>query len=174
MSNELTRKIIEAGIVPAHAVKQLKAWKQLPADMPEEAKQEVTQQQLMEFVGEIGALLEEDTEVPELRETMPGIDYLFEVNSRDCTVVVALPHQSMVINIPAMIDRLDCLIFKADRYGELAARIGNQTTLGDGKVQEITEIAPLYHDKDVSFYRCRVQEVPEYAQVSELRQLGQQ
>jgi hypothetical protein len=173
MSNELTRKIIEAGIVPAHAVKQLKAWRQLPADMPEEEKQEATQQQLMEFVGEIGELLEESTEVPELRETIPGIDALFEVQSKDCTVVVNMAPQSMTLNIRAMTDRLDCLIFKADRYGEMAARIGNQASLGDGKVYEITEIAPLYHGKEVSFYRCRVQEVPDYAQMSEMRQLGQ-
>lgn len=173
MSNELTRKIIEAGIVPAHAVKQLKAWRQLPEDTPEEEQQEATQQQLMEFVQEIGDLLEEDSEVPELRETMPEIDALFDIKSRDCVVAVNMTPQTMTINIRAMTDRLDCLIFKADRYGELAARVGNQASIGDGKVYEIIEISPLYHGKDVSFYRCRVQEVPDYAQMREMRQLGQ-
>lgn len=173
MSKELTRKVIEAGIVPAHAVKQLKAWRCLPDDMPEEEKQEATQQQLMEFVAEIGDLLEEDSEVPELRETMPEIDTLFDVKSRDCTVVVNMTPQCLTLNIRAMTDRLNCLIFRADRYGEMAARVGNQAAIGDGRVFEIIEISPLYHDKEISFYRCRVQEVPDYAQMPEMRQLGQ-
>ena len=169
MRKELTQKIIEAGIVPVHAVKQLKAWRQLPEDISEEEQRQVTQQQLMEFVRDIGELLEEQGELPELRETMFDIDRRFDERAQACMVVVAMPVQNIVINTSVLIDEADCSIFKADRYGEICARTGNQVFLKGGEVVEVMEAAPLYKGGDVAFYRCRVQEVPDHAKMPELR-----
>jgi hypothetical protein len=169
MSKELTQKIIEAGIVPTHAIKQLKAWKQLPEDTPEEEKQRVTQQQLMEFVRDIGSLLEERGELPELRETMFDIDSRFNELGQDCVVVVDMPVQNLVINTRVLIDKAACLIFKQDMYGEICARVANQVALKDGKVYEIIGVNMLYREEEIAYYRCSTQGVPDHAKMPELR-----
>lgn len=176
MSRELTQKVIEAGIIPAQAVKQLKAWRQLPEDTREEECQQVTQAELMGFVRDIEALLEEDGELPELRETMFDLGARFANSSQDCTAAVRTPNQSMTINTQVLVDKLSgssqFLIFIADKFAPVITGVGNQIALRDGKVYEICEVTPLYNGEDVAFYRCHVQEVPEHAQMSELRQHG--
>lgn len=176
MSKELTQKVIEAGIVPAQAVKQLKAWRQLPADAPEEEQERMTQQELMGFVADIAGLLEEGNELPELRETVPGLDARFANSSQDCVVAVLMSPQNMTISTQVLVDKRSSsawfLIFRADRCTLAVARVGNQIALGDDGVCEICEVTPLYSGEDMAFYMCRVQGVPEHAQMSELRQLG--
>jgi hypothetical protein len=173
MSKELMQKIIEAGIVPAQAVEQLKAWKQVSDDLPDGALQNLTPQQFTGLVRGIEDLLENADELPELRETQPGLEARFEDKKQDCVVVVA-GSATTTLNIPALADKhatsiLSCVVFRADQYGWLAARVGNQLSLGDGNVYETTEATPLYQGEDVVFYRCDVQEVPDHAQMPELR-----
>lgn len=176
MSKELTQKVIEAGIVPTQAVKQLKAWRQLPEDTLEGEREQVTQQELLGFVKDIEGLLEDSGELPELRETMPGLGARFASSSQDCVAAIIMPSQSMTINTRVLVDKLSpsskFLIFKADVYTIAVTGIGNQVALGDGGVCEICEVTPLYSGEDVAFYRCCVQEVPEHAQMPELRQHG--
>ncbi len=174
MSKELMQKIVEAGIVPEQAVKQLKVWKQLPDDISDEERPNATQQQLVEYVQAIAGLLESDGELPELRETQPGLEAVFEAKKQDCIVVVVMA-QAMTASIQVLAARhatdiLSCIVFKADQYGALAARTGNQVSLDGGVVvYEITEATPLYRGEEVAFYRCGVQEVPNHAQMPELR-----
>jgi hypothetical protein len=170
MSKELTRKIIEAGIVPEQAVKQLKAWRQLPEDTPEEEQQQITQDLVMDFVKRIAELIDADGELPELRETMPGLDARFESKSEPCVVVLDMPVQKLSFNTQVLVDGPNFLIFRADKWGDLAANVGGQVALNDGKVHNVCETTPLYIGERVVFYRCRTVEVPKYAQMSELWQ----
>lgn len=172
MGKELMQKIIEAGIVPTQAVEQLKAWKQLPDEVTARPRQNMTDKQFTGLVQEIEDLLENAGELPELRETQPGLEAVFEAKKQDCTVVVT-GAASTTLNIPVLVEKhaagLFCAIFEAARYGWLAARVGNQLSLGDGNAYEVTEATPLYRGEDVAFYRCNVQEVPDHAQMPELR-----
>lgn len=177
MRKELVQKIVESGIVPIHAVKQLKSWKQLSPDITEDEQYRVTHQGLLDFVHDIESLLESDGELPELRETVPGIESAFSSKSQACTVVVNTAHQTLAINTRALAEGLapdmpSYYIFKADGYGEAVSRPGNQIWSGGDRVYEVTESTPLYCGEEVSFYRCAVQEVPRYAQVPELRRLS--
>jgi len=171
MSKELIQKVIEAGIVPRQAIKQLKAWRQLPEDITEDERQRATQQQLISFVHEIGDLLDEDKELPELRETMLDLDARFKNKGCDCAVVINIPVQNLVINTRVLVDGA-FFIFQADKYGDVVAAVGNQVSVGDGKVYEIWEGTPLYKGEHIAFYRCHMQEVPYCAQMPELRQFG--
>lgn len=172
MSKALLQKVIEAGLVPEQAVKQLKGWKQLPDDMPEGEAIPLTTQEATGLAQEIGGLLENAGELPELRETQPGLEAAFDAKKQDC--IVSVVGAGTTLNLPVLVEELatglpSCVIFSAARYGWLAARVGNQLSLGDGTVYEVTEATPLYRGEDVAFCRCSVQEVPDHAQVPELR-----
>lgn len=175
MSKELTQKLVEAGIVPTQAVRQLKTWRQLSEEV-----QEVPDvlEPVDSVVGDIRSLLEKEGELPELRETVPGLDGVFADKKQLCAVACGAARQTAVLNLPtlvgAVVDEVpESVVFQADTYGAAAARVGNQIACS-GKVFEITETAPLYRGEAVSFYRCRVQEVPENAQMPVLRGVGQQ
>jgi hypothetical protein len=168
MGRELTQKIIEAGIVPEQAVKQLKAWRQLPEDTPEEEQQQITQDLVMDFVERIAELIDAEGELPELRETMPGLEARFESKSEECMIVLDLPVQRMCFNTRVLVDGPNFLIFRADKWGDLAANVTGQVALRDGKVHDVCESTPLYEGEKVVFYRCKTQEVPKYAQMREL------
>ena len=166
MSDELTRKVIEAGIIPAQAVKQLKAWRMLPDDMPEEEKAAATEQELLGFVAEIGDLLEKDQEMPELRETMLDIPRMFQV-AHVATVVYEQGGQRLSVSVRYVEDSMGRYIFEnVPPYGEVAARVGNQFKAKD-TVWEITEVEPLYlgETREPRYYRCAVQGVPRHAQM---------
>ncbi len=174
MSKELMQKIVEAGIVPTEAVKQLKIWKQVPDDISDEEQPNPTQQQLIDYVQSIAGLLESDGELPELRETQPGLEAVFEAKKQDCLVVAALDLQTMSLSTQVLVARhatdiLSCIVFRADQHGALVARTGNQVSLDGSLVYEITEATPLYRGEEVAFYRCSVQEVPRHAQMPALR-----
>ena len=175
MSKELTQKLVEAGVVPTQAVRQLKTWRQLSEEVPEVSG---IQGPVDSVVGDIKSLLEREGEMPELRETVPGLDGVFADKKQDCAVALNAARQTVVLNLPALVgtvvdDVPESIVFQADTYGTAAARAGNQLVCS-GKVFEITETTPLYRGETVSFYRCRVQEVPENAQMPMLRGVGQQ
>lgn len=175
MSKELTQKLVEAGVVPTQAVRQLKTWRQLSDDVPESSE---VRRQMDSVVGDIRSLLEQEGEMPELRETVPGLDSVFADKKQDCAVALNAARQTVVLKLPVLVGTVvdavpESIVFQADTYGTAAARVGNQIVCS-GKVFEITETTPLYRGEAVSFYRCRVQEVPENAQVPMLRGVGQQ
>lgn len=169
MSDELTRKVIEAGIIPSQAVKQLKAWRMIPDDAPEEEKAAVTEEQLLGFVKEIEDLLEEGQEMPEMRETMLDLPRQF-LSAKIAQVVVRMEgRQNLNLDVQYVEDAMGRYILEnAPKYGELAARVGNQVRFKeDGGVFEITEVEPLYHGetREPGYYRCAVQGVPPHAQM---------
>jgi uncharacterized protein YydD (DUF2326 family) len=94
----------------------------------------------------------------------------FNSKSEDCMVLIDMASQRLSINTRVLVDGSQFLIFKCDKHGDLATHLGNQVALRDGRVCEVTETTPLYSGEDLAFYRCSVQEVPKYAQMSELWQ----
>lgn len=171
MSDELTRKVIEAGIVPAQAVKQLKAWKMLPEDMPEEEKAAATEQELLGFVKEIGTLLEEDQEMPELRETMLDANSRFvRGEARHARFLSDLDGGQMTVELRYVEDAMGRYIVEnVVPHSETVMRVGSQFRKGEG-VFEITEVEPLYHGetREPRYYRCAVQGVPPHAQMRDV------
>jgi hypothetical protein len=163
--SELTKKVIAAGIVPRQSVELLKKWKLIDPSIPTQGPlEEATQQQLLDFVEEIGELLEGEQELPEMRETMPEVKALFDMQARDCRVVC---RDGLTIVVKVLEDAHGSLIFANDhRHSEKIARVGNQVhRLG---VVEIVEVMALYFDKNITHWRCRVQGVPEHAQMRNL------
>ena len=109
-----------------------------------------------------------------MRETVPGLESAFSGRSQPCVVALVVGRQTLTININALVEGVNSeapayFIFKADGGGSPASRVGNQICLGGGKIYEITEATPLYCGEVVAFYKCSVQEVPENAQMPELR-----
>lgn len=174
MSKKLTEKMIEIGAVPPQAVEQMKAWKCISTD--EITEGDKAHQDLNEAVKELAGILdEEDGEIPELRETIPGLAALFDTQSVKCAVAVPLSNRpAWLFNTEIVRGRAGSLIFKSTKCGMDAAQVGNQVTLFENRVFEIVEVSPLYLEDKVSFYMCNVQEVPTYAQVPEMRQFSQE
>ena len=173
MKKELMQMIAEAGIVPPQAVHQLKSWKQLSVDVPEEGRP-LSREDLVSLLCDLERLLEKHGELPELRETSPGLEAAFSGRSQSCVVALDAGRQTLTIDTSVLVEGVNAevpayFIFKAAVGGLPASRVGNQICLGGDKIYEITEASPLYCGEAVSFYKCSVQEVPENAQMSELR-----
>jgi hypothetical protein len=171
MSDELTRKVIEAGIIPAQAVKQMKAWKMLPDDMPEEEKAAATEEELLGFVKEIDELLEKSEEMPEMRETMLDAHVQFaKGEAKHIRILSDMGGQQMTVELRYVTDSMGRYIIEnVVPYAETVARVGSQFRIGEG-VFEITEVEALYHGetREPRFYRCAVQGVPPHAQMRDL------
>lgn len=67
--HKLTEKLLETGVIPEQAVKLLKLWNSTFAELPDDIKQAKTQEELMQLVDEMAEIIENEEEVPELRET---------------------------------------------------------------------------------------------------------
>lgn len=165
MNKELMAKVIEAGIVPAQAVKLMKRWQALPEDLPEGAKQEQTEDQLLELVREIATLLEETSELPEMKETMPDVARQFESLCQDMTFrIIRRDRRSYItVELQVMQDSMGCLILSQETWEEkAAAEVGNLVQKDDAWYQ-IMEVAPLYVAEDPLYMRCAIREVPNAA-----------
>jgi len=152
MSKKLTQKVIEAGIIPAHAVKLLKHWRCVDEDLPDGAA-EVTQQQLLEFVDEIAELLEVESEIPEIRETDLTLRKQLEHSDKRCTAE-NIPDD--VFSCPAVMDAAGYLVISwvhSDRI-----YVGCFVHY-DGKCYRIQEISLVYSGEEPEFLRMVVEEV---------------
>jgi len=165
MGKELLQKAIEAGIVPAQSVKLLQMWRALPDDLPEAAKMERTQQQVLELVEELGDLLEQDQEIPEMKETELDLDAAWE-KARTVQLVYRLGQQHLTVRMPAGRTRQGGFFFRyVHQNQEVMIRTGGQITDQDNAVFEITQVSPRYVEDALRYLVCDVQEVPDYAQV---------
>jgi len=175
MNKELLAKVIEAGIVPAQAVKLMKRWQALPEDLPEEALKEQTEEQLLELVQEISELLEETAELPEMKETMPDVARQFESMSRELTfrVIKRDRRNYITVEVQVLTDSMGCLILSQDTWEEKAAAVMGNLVLMDDTWHQIIEVAPLYVEEEPRFMRCAIREVPNAA-LSYLREAGEE
>jgi hypothetical protein len=159
---ELTKKVIEAGIVPRQSVELMKMWRCVPDDAPDGSTEERTQQQLLEFVDEIAGLLEEEGEMPELRETDLDLDHLVETGRTE-VLVAPYPGQTRYNRMAAR-TRAGAFVFKADDVSISLIRPGGCIT-ADGRKFEILNVEPRYLEDRTSYYVCTVEAVVERAAV---------
>jgi hypothetical protein len=179
MKRELVQKVIEAGIVPEQAVKLMKHWRMLDEDLPAVERQSQTEQQLLAFVAEIAGLMEEDSEMPEMRETLLDMtEATFNTLSQHCSVLVRKWERYVRTETLAVKDAHGCYIFKNDTpQGAEAAAVGN-VVIHEKDYYWITAVSPVYWGERLMFFRCSVREVPEeerhlleekYAKLSDVR-----
>ena len=159
MSKELTRKIIEAGIVPPQAVKLMKLWGNLDDDLPESGKQEQTENELLTFVGEIGRLLAEDQEIPEVKESIQGLAAMFSAAPLTCKLWKgrqAEGEPAKSVEATMVKDRLGHFIVRRDNAGVEALLLrGNLVEVDEG-TYEIYEICPIYEEDEPKYFMCTV------------------
>ena len=92
---ELTKKLLEAGVIPARSIALLKKWQALPDNTPEDVKLAQTQEEVLKIVDELANMLEKEDEMPELRETDLDIGYALK-NAVDVSIEVnAGLHQNL-------------------------------------------------------------------------------
>lgn len=156
MTKELTKKVIEAGIVPAQAVKLMKMWKILDEDLPDGAKQEQTENELLEFVSQIGQLLEQTETLPEMKETMLGVTArTFDLKAESCTVILmnyTKAEGSVLVRL--IEDSQGCYIFKQETREEIQATKMGNVVWHQGTAMLIIDVLPMYWGDTVQFMRC--------------------
>jgi hypothetical protein len=174
MSKELQRKVIEAGIVPTQAVRLLQMWRSLPEDLPVEEQEEKTQQQLLELVNDIGDLLEQDEEIPEMRETDFELDTVWDQSARTVQLVYRMGLQNLDVRHPAARTRQGGFFFRYLHPNmEVVLRPGTQIHTQEKETFEITQVSPRYVEDQLRYLVCEVQEVPEHAVVRSVPALSE-
>ena len=173
MSRRLTEKVIEAGIVPRQSVELLKMLRLIdPSTASGYGIEEQTRKQLLDFVDQISELLEEETEMPEMKETMPQVTELFRTTGRRCIVLCEINGKVEDLEVLAVEDASgDLHIKNSPGWVELFMRPGSQLQYGDRMI-EIVEVSPGYFGDKINHYRCKVQGVPQHAQMRRLPEVG--
>ena len=163
---ELTKKVIEAGLVPKHALQMMEKWKMLdPSEQyaapSKEDLENRTQEQLTSFTEEIAELLE-DSGLPECRETDMTLTQLFQKGAEQTTVRYKSGPQCLsvegLVSVKTRDGRRVLRRSGAERYVELAARPGNQLLIGN-KRYEIRNVEVRYVGDVAEFYSCAVREM---------------
>jgi hypothetical protein len=164
---KLMQKIIEAGLVPAHTLRLMEKWKMvevpdgtvIPSADDLKAR---TQEQLIAFAEEIGNLLEESKEMPELRETDLLLEHLFQDHTEHISVDIPVGVQRMNIHgLIAVQTRDDRIVLRrtgAEKYIEMAARPGSRIHLGDSWY-EVMDVEVRYIREIPEFYSCGVRKL---------------
>jgi hypothetical protein len=158
---ELTKKLMEAGVIPAQSVALLKKWQALPDAMPEDVKLAQTQEELMRIVDEVAIILEKEDEMPELRETDLDIGYALK-NAVDTYISVnAGLQQNLSCKCRMGLTRDHKFVFVVSDFNpardEIFARRGNTITLPSGQRLLITGVEPRYQDKELKYYVLEVE-----------------
>jgi hypothetical protein len=155
---ELTKRLLEAGVIPAQSVALLRKWQALPDDMPDEVKLAQTQEELLRIVDEVAGMLEKEDEMPELRETDLDIGYALK-NTVDASInVKAGLHQNLNCRCRLGETRDHKLVYVISNPSRDAifARRGNEIILPYGKCV-ITSVEPRYQDKELKYYVMEVE-----------------
>ena len=150
----LTKKVVEAGLVPAQVLRLMKLWRCVPEELHSASVEELTQEELLRFVEQISMLIEESSELPEMKETELDLQYLVEGDPR---VVHAFTPDGDTIEMTVGITRSGQLVFPvaAGRTQEMICRRGNGLRIKDALVM-ITHVEPRYVGEELRFYLCDV------------------
>lgn len=174
---KISQKIVEAGLVPRQTLSLMKYWGLVPDEATEADVSDTDKQRVQDVVDEIAGLLDEEKEIPELRETSLDLDTLFK-GSKSCEVVILLSDGNMLAAAYAVRDRLGNFIFqhgesdKPNWTAELVARPGNRINW-DHHQFEIVRVRVAYEEDWPKYYVCSVQEVPEHATLRFVRKIDQ-
>lgn len=142
MDDELQKKLLEAGIMPQNAVKQMEQWQRVPSGSAEH---------LGEFSPDKIEALREDLEarnLPTLRETILDVD---KIMSRGRTVLVSR-RGVYSLTCKAGIDILKHYIFEIPKHLETYRQLATVLRAGSSIVdqfvdpfpQTITDVSVLY------------------------------
>ena len=167
---KLSEKIVEAGLVPKHALQLMERWRLLdPAGV--QAQEDATQEQLLSFVKEIDALLEDGTEMPEICETDLDLARQFRESAQPVVVVAEGSGQDFrLTGLTAVVGRDGRITLRrVDRWAEYAARPGSKILL-EGKTFEVQSVEVRYINEVPEFYSCNVREI--HAEVRALPENG--
>lgn len=158
---KLTDKVVEAGIIPENALKLMKMWG-VHEELPDFVhKKDMTYEQLLRMVEEIAALLEEKSEVPEIKETDLDLERVFKADAEMLPISVFIGDRYVDIYMLVAQDRVGRFIF--DRT--YTKRAGNVAAPGtrikkENVVYEIFEVETRYKADEPTFDVCTVKEVP--------------
>jgi hypothetical protein len=154
----LIEKVIEAGIVPKQAVELAKLWgvDQLSPDF--DSKRQQTEACLAELVREIVQLIEEESEVPEIRETELDIAQLFKDSAVTVRVLPAKNECDAFYSAIAAIDRFGRFVFDRTVIGDGVIELGARI-IKDSRVYEVKSIETRYINDKPVYDVCSVMEV---------------
>lgn len=157
---KLTDKVVEAGIIPENALKLMKMWG-VQEDLPDFLeKKDHTYAQLLRMVEEIGELLEEKSEVPELKETDLDLERIFKADAEMAMVSVFIGSSYVDIYMLVAQDRAGRFIFSREHTKQDNIAVpGNKIKL-DNVVYEIFEVETRYKADEPTFDVCTCKEVP--------------
>jgi len=164
---ELSKKIIEAGLVPKHTLQMMEKWKMLdPSDVhavpSKEELESRTKEQLTSFAEEIAGLLE-DTALPECRETDLMLDHFFQAHAEDTVAVIESgPQRLRIDGLKSVLTRDGHRVLRRkgmEKYIEVAARPGNGLIVGE-REYTIQNVEVRYIGDVPEFYSCAVLEIP--------------
>jgi len=150
--SELSKKAIEAGIIPQQAVKLMQFWKSIPEDMPEHELQSLTEGALLKHLVEIETLLEKESVLPEMRETDLNLSRLYFENRKLCNIQVTRQLSFSVYG--AYLEHRNAIVFaivelRPEQLNVVAAR---------GNVVSVDSVRYLLDDVEIRFLGER----PEY------------
>jgi hypothetical protein len=152
---ELTKKVVEAGLVDQSTLKLMKMWGMVDEEV-DGTKIAETKEELTALVDDIAKLLEQDGEVPELRETDLELE---EVMKQPVEVKVDLRDGSTYTALVG-VDRTGHIIFRrADGATAPEDACANPGVLVhiNGRVEEIVSAEPRYEGDKLKYYVCEVQ-----------------
>lgn len=164
---ELTKKVVQAGLVEKNTLELFRKWGMLDPDFDAEPLKDPTQEQLLELVDDIAELLEEEGEVPEIRESDMELEVLFEKQS---VPVLAYIGGDKYVRTRVVFNRTGHAVFRKsaaiDGIDEvdLAARPGMHFVQdGESGSQysepakfEILSVEPRFRGKDPVYLVCDV------------------
>ena len=152
---ELTKKVVEAGLVDESTLKLMKMWGMVDEEV-DLSKIAETKEELTALVDDIASLLEQEGEVPELRETNRNLE---EIMSDPVQATVDLRNGSTYQALVGL-DRSGRVVFRR-AHGSVApedecAKPGVLVRL-HGRVSEIVSAEPRYEGDELKYYVCEVQ-----------------
>lgn len=155
--SDLSKKAIEAGIIPQQAIKLLKLWQSLPDDMPESEKASLTEAELLTHLREMEALLDNERVLPELRETDLSLSMMFMENRKLCNVQVTTRLSFSVY--AAYIAKYSSIVFALSDLngmdGSTVTATGNVVYM-DGKSYLVEDVESRYLGERLEYLVCKV------------------
>lgn len=148
---ELTKKVIEAGLVDKNTLQLMEKWKLVNPQGVEELH-DPTQEAMTQLVNDIAELVEQETVVPEMRETAPGMESLFQDPLQ--VELSGEPDFVSTNEVEAVMDEMGRFGFKAP----LDIEVG--TFIRDGEfIYRIDNVERRYVGETVAYYVCDVEQV---------------
>ena len=141
---KLTELVIDAGLVPAHTLALMKHWKLVPEEATETELTEEDKKAVWEIVHKLAELLNDDQNMPDVREASLDILQLFDGHHE---AVMMLPHSTANSNVDwhwveVVVDRGGRVVIPYEGANtSFIARPGTRIRRWDGEL-EVTQVEP--------------------------------